>query len=167
MKNRRLSAILPFILMFASACLTLTATAANPNLKIPAIKESGQISPEEAKTLLIGEWIIAPIQGFKPGSLTVQDKSHYSMTRWHDATVGATLKGEYKFDTSQEPFAIDFCLEECGRPGSEWTTQVGILRFISRDEMEIQFDPSGKRPSEFTPKEDDPYFTKLMRKKTE
>lgn len=150
MKKHGSSAIILFILLFSLFGLLDTA--------------SGQISSEDAKTLLLGEWIIAPIKGFRPGSLTVNDESHYTMTRYHDAAVGATLKGEYSFDTTREPYAIDFCLGDCDNPGAEWTTQVGILRFVSRDEIEIQFDPAGKRPQEFTPKDDDPYFARLTRK---
>ena len=89
------------------------------------------------------------------------------MTRWDDQSTGSTLTGEYKFNVSGEIYAIDFCVGECGRPGSEWTTQVGILRFISEDEMEIQFSPEGKRLTQFTPKENDFYFLRLTRKKTE
>ena len=80
------------------------------------------------------------------------------MTRWDDQSTGSTLTGEYKFDVSGEIYAIDLCVGECGRPGSEWTTQVGILRFISEDEMEIQFSPEGKQLTQFTPKENDFYF---------
>lgn len=52
-------------------------------------------------------------------------------------------------DASQEPYAIDLCVGECGAPGSEWTTTFGILRFISDNEAEIYFDPSGQRPVSF------------------
>lgn len=126
-----------------------------------------EISPEEAQTLLIGEWTIAPINDLKPGELIVKDEKQYSMTRWDEETIGSTLTGEYKFDTSPEIYTIDFCVGECGRPGSEWTTQIGILRFITEDEIEIQFSPDGVRPVEFTPKENDFYFLKLTRKTKE
>jgi hypothetical protein len=52
-------------------------------------------------------------------------------------------------DASQEPYAIDLCVGECSAPGSEWTTTFGILRFISNNEAEIHFDPSGQRPASF------------------
>jgi hypothetical protein len=134
---------------------------------LPSIQSSEEISPEEALTLLIGEWTIAPINDLKPGELIVKDEKQYSLTRWDSDNIGSTITGEYKFDTSQEIYTIDFCLEKCGQPGSEWTTQVGILRFITKDEIEIQFSPDGVRPLEFTPKENDFYFLKLTRKKIE
>ena len=131
------------------------------------IKSYEEINAEEAASLLIGEWTIAPVNDLKPGELIVKDEKQYSMTRWDSEDIGSTLTGEYKFDTSQKIYTIDFCVGECGRPGSEWTTQIGILRFITEDEIEIQFSADGIRPIEFTPQENDFYFLKLTRKKIE
>jgi hypothetical protein len=141
------------------------AQAATLSTNPPPVQPSEKIGPDEAPSLLIGEWIIAPVNDFKPGELIVKDEKYYTMTRWDNETSGATLTGEYKFDVSEEIYAIDFCLGECGQPGSEWTTQVGILRFISKDAMEIQFSSDGKRLTQFSPKDNDFYFLRLTRKK--
>ena len=131
------------------------------------LQNSEKISPEEAPYLLIGEWIIAARGDLKPGLLSVKDERYYIMTRNDEGSIGVTFKGEYTFNVSKEPFAIDFCIGECGKPGSEWTTQVGILRFISKDEMEIQFGPDGKRLTQFEPKDNDYYFLRLSRKEAD
>jgi len=147
------------VFLFASSVFFPSPAQGTP------LQSSERIGPEEALSLLIGEWIIAPMDDLKPGELIVKDGKNYSMTRWDDQGVGATITGEYQFDVSGEIFAIDFCLGECSQPGSEWTTQVGILRFISEDEMEIQFSPDGTRLTQFTPKDNDLYFLRLTRKK--
>lgn len=153
-----------FILVFISFVFFKATYCFNfiPNSSSLSVFE--EINPEEAPSLLIGEWIIAPINNLKPGSLIIKDEKNYSMTRWDEADQGSTITGEYKFDVSNEIYAIDFCLGACDQPGSEWTTQVGILRFLSENEMEIQFSPDGKRLSEFSPKDNDPYFLHLTRK---
>ena len=143
------------------------AQGATLSATLPLGQSSEKISPEEAPSQLIGKWVIAPVNDLKPGELIIKEGKYYSMTRWDDQGTGSTLTGEYKFDVSGEIYAIDFCLGECGQPGSEWTTQVGILRFVSEDEMEIQLFPDGKRLNQFTPKDNDHYFLRLTRKKTE
>jgi hypothetical protein len=154
-----------FIFVFIYFVFSNASYSFNYILNSSSLHVLEEINPEDAPSLLIGEWIIAPINDLKPGSLIIKDENNYSMTRWDEADQGSTITGEYKFDVSNEIYAVDFCLGGCDQPGSEWTTQVGILRFLSENEMEIQFSPDGKRLSEFTPKDNDPYFLYLTRKK--
>lgn len=98
---------------------------------------------------LIGKWSVADKFGKGDGEAEFKADNTYILTEIHPDGTGVTHKGQYKLDNSQEPFAIDLCVGECGVPGSEWTTTFGILRFISENEAEIHFDPSGQRPASF------------------
>lgn len=73
----------------------------------------------------------------------------YMLKEIHPDGIAVTHKGQYKIDASQEPVAIDLCVGKFSNPGSEWVTTFGILRFISENEAEIHFDPSGNRPLSF------------------
>lgn len=112
---------------------------------------SGQDDPAEK---LIGKWTVADKFGKGNGEAEFKADNTYILTEIHPDGTGVTHKGQYKLDTSQEPYAIDLCVGECGVPGSEWTTTFGILRFTSDNEAEIHFDPSGQRPTSFDNAED-------------
>jgi len=46
------------------------------------------------------------------------------------------------------------------------STLTGEYKFdVSKDAMEIQFSPDGKRPTQFSPKDNDFYFLRLTIKK--
>ncbi len=122
------------------------------------------ISQENPAGKLLGEWIVADKYGTRDGEAVFKADMTYILTEIHPDGMAVTHKGEYRLDLSTEPWAIDMCLDKFSNPGSEWVTTFGILRFLSDDEAEIHFDPSGKRPSSFDEAEDK-NIHRLTRKK--
>jgi hypothetical protein len=118
-------------------------------------------NPED---LLLGEWTIPGKDGLPDGEAVFRSDGTYDLKEHRDANLAVTLSGRYKLDAAQEPFAVDLCVGECGVPGSEWTTTFGLLRFLSDDEVEILYDPNGKRPAAF-PESDEGNVLHLIRQK--
>lgn len=112
---------------------------------IPKI-ECGQ---EDPASKILGEWIVDGKYGTGDGEAVFKDDMTYTLIEIHPDGTAVTHKGQYRIDTSTEPWAIDLCVGKFSNPGSEWVTTFGILRFISDHEAEVHFDPSGKRPSSF------------------
>ena len=98
---------------------------------------------------LVGEWVVAGKHGTGDGEAVFKADMTYTLTETHPDGTGVTHKGEYRIDASGKPCAIDLCVGKFSNAGSEWVTTFGILRFLSDDEAEIHFDPSGKRPNSF------------------
>jgi len=105
-------------------------------------RECGQESPAEK---LLGEWIVAGKYGTGDGEAVFKADMTYILMEIHPDSTAVTHKGQYRLDPSTEICAIDLCMGKFNNAGSEWVTTFGILRFISDDEAEIHFDPSGKR----------------------
>ena len=97
-----------------------------------------------------GTWNMAPNARAKSGVITFKPNGLYEKTEKlvDGDKVGA--KGEFKVDLSARPFRIDLCLDQCGKPGSEWTTLFGIFRFLSDTKLEIKTSPDGKYPTGFS-----------------
>jgi len=112
-------------------------------------KNLEEVSSDEIPSLIIGEWSMYDENGNLKASLIFKDPNNYEMTEVHDDGMKVGRKGEYKLNVTSEPYAIDLCLEKCDSPGSEWTTYFGIIRFLSKDEIEIRTSPSSTRPGEF------------------
>jgi len=108
--------------------------------------ECGQEDP--AKKLL-GQWTVADKYGKGDGEAEFKADMTYILKEIHPDGTAVTHNGEYRLDSSAEPFAIDLCVGKFSSAGSEWVTTFGILRFISNDEAEIHFDPSGNRAASF------------------
>lgn len=108
--------------------------------------ECGQ---EDPAAKLLGEWIVAGKYGTGDGEAVFKADKTYTLKEIHPDGTAVTHKGEYRLDPSVEPCAIELCVGKFSNDGSEWGTTFGILRFISDDEAEIHFDPSGKRPGSF------------------
>ena len=108
--------------------------------------ECGQ---EDPAAKLLGEWIVAGKYGTGDGEALFKADKTYTLKQIHPDGTAVTHKGEYRLDPSVEPRAIDLCVGKFSNAGSEWVTTFGILRYISDDEAEIHFDPSGKRPVSF------------------
>jgi hypothetical protein len=108
--------------------------------------ECGQEGPAEK---LLGEWIVAGKYGTGDGEAVFKADMTYTLKEIHPDGLAVTHKGQYRLDPSTETCAIDLCVGKFSNAGSEWVTTFGILRFISDDEAEIHFDPSGKRPGSF------------------
>jgi hypothetical protein len=98
---------------------------------------------------LQGEWIVAGKYGQGDGEAVFRADRAYTLKEIHPDGTAVTHKGEYRLDPSAEPCAIDLCVGKFSNAGSEWVTTFGILRFVSDDEAEIHFDPSGTRPASF------------------
>jgi len=98
---------------------------------------------------LLGKWIVAGKYGKGDGEAEFKADMTYTLKEIHTDGTAVTHKGEYRLDASSEPYAIDLCVGKFSNAGSEWGTTFGILRFLSDDEIEIHFDPSGKRPVSF------------------
>lgn len=127
-------------------------------------KKLEEVPSDEIPSLIIGEWTMHDENGNLKVSLIFKDPHNYEMTEARDGEMKVGRKGEYKLNVTEEPYAIDLCLEKCGVPGSEWTTYFGIIRFLSKDEIEIRTSPSGTRPGEFDAA-DKEYTMILSRKK--
>lgn len=127
-------------------------------------KQLEEVPPDEIPSLIIGEWTMLDENGNLKVSLIFKDPHTYEMTEDHDGEMKVGRKGEYKLNVTSEPYAIDLCLEKCDSPGSEWTTYFGIIRFLSKDEIEIRTSPSSTRPGEFD-SADKEYTMILSRKK--
>jgi len=108
-----------------------------------------QTVQEDPTALLLGEWIVAGKYGTGDGEAIFYADMTYSLKEIHPDGTAVTHTGEYRLDVSKEPITIDLCVGKFSNPGSEWVTTFGILRFISDDEFEIHFDPSGNRPISF------------------
>jgi len=98
---------------------------------------------------LVGEWVVAAKYGNGDGEAVFRSDMTYTLKEIHPDGTGVTHEGEYKLDASSDPCKIDLCVGKLSNAGSEWVTTFGILRFLSDDEAEIHFDPSGKRPNSF------------------
>jgi hypothetical protein len=98
---------------------------------------------------LLGDWIVSGKYGTGDGEAVFRSDMTYTLKEIHPDGIAVIHKGEYRLDTSQEPYAIDLCVGKFSNAGSEWVTTYGILKFLSDDEAEIHFDPSGKRPVSF------------------
>jgi hypothetical protein len=127
-------------------------------------KQLEEMPSDEIPSLIIGEWTMLDENGNLKVSLVFKDSHNYEMTEVRDEGMKVGRKGEYKLAVSSEPYAIDLCLEKCDSPGSEWTTYFGIIRFLSKDEIEIRTSPSSTRPAEFDAA-DKEYTMILSRKK--
>ena len=123
--------------------------------------ECGQNDPAEK---LLGEWVVADKYGKGEGEAEFRADMTYTLKETHSDGLTVIHDGEYRLDPSKEPCSVDLCVGKFNNAGSEWVTTFGILRFISDDEAEIHFDPSGKRPDSFENSPPD-YIHKLMRKK--
>lgn len=104
---------------------------------------------EDPAVLLLGEWTVAGKYGTGDGEAIFNADRTYVLKEIHPDGTTVTHIGEYRLDISQDPITIDLCVGKFSNPGSEWVTTFGILRFISEDEVEIHFDPTGKRPGSF------------------
>jgi len=123
--------------------------------------EGGQDDPAEK---LLGEWIVADKYGKGDGKAEFRADMTCTLEETHPDGLTVIHNGEYRLDPSKDPCAIDLCVGKFSNAGSEWVTTFGILRFISDNEAEIHFDPSGKRPGSFDSAAPD-YIHKLTRKK--
>jgi len=123
--------------------------------------ECGQDDPAEK---LLGEWVVADKYGKGEGEAEFRADMTYTLKETHPDGLTVIHNGEYRLDPSKEPCVVDLCVGKFSNAGSEWVTTIGILRFISDDEAEIHFDPSGKRPNSFDISPPD-YIHKLTRKK--
>ena len=112
-------------------------------------KQLEVVPSDEIPSLIIGEWTMLDENGNLKVSLIFKDQHNYEMTEARDGEMKVGRKGEYKLDVTSEPYAIDLCLEKCGAPGFEWVTYFGIIRFLSKDEIEIRTSPTGTRPDDF------------------
>lgn len=119
---------------------------------------------DDPTSRLVGEWIVAGKYGKGDGEATFKADKTYTLKEIHPDGIAVTHKGEYRMDASAQPCAIDLCVGKFSNAGSEWVTTFGILRFVSDDQAEIHFDPSGQRPGSFegTPTEN---IHKMTRKK--
>ena len=113
---------------------------------------------------LVGEWIVAGKHGTGDGEAVFRADKTYTLKEIHPDGTAVTHKGEYRVDGSAQPCAIDLCVGKFSNAGSEWVTTFGILKFVSDDQAEIHFDPSGRRPASFegTPTEN---IHRMTRKK--
>jgi hypothetical protein len=127
-------------------------------------KQLEAVPSDEIPSLIIGQWTMLDENGNLKVSLIFKDLHTYEMTEYQDGKMRVGRKGEYKLDVTSEPYAIDLCLEKCGAPGSEWVTYFGIMRFLSKDEIEIRTSPTGTRPDDFDAA-DKEYTMVLARKK--
>lgn len=106
-------------------------------------------SRDDPATRLVGEWIVAGKYGMGDGEAVFKADMTYTLKEIHPDGTAVTHKGEYRLDSSTQPCSIDLCVGKFSNAGSEWMTTFGILRFISDEEAEIHFDPSGQRPGSF------------------
>jgi len=112
-------------------------------------KAGSQTVQEDPTALLLGEWTVAGKYGTGDGEAIYNADMTYVLKEIHHDGTAVTHTGEYRLDVSKEPMTIDLCVGKFSNPGSEWVTTFGILRFISDDEFEIHFDPTGNRPASF------------------
>jgi hypothetical protein len=108
-----------------------------------------ECSQEDPAEKLLGKWIIAGKYGKGDGQAEFKADMTYTLKEVHPDGTAVTHEGEYRLESSADPWAIDLCVGKFSNAGSEWVTTFGILRFISENEAEIHFDPSGKRPESF------------------
>jgi len=118
-----------------------------PKLPTPPAEEP---APEKTiAQLIVGKWEMAPNGRASSGDITFNSNSHYEMNERLQDGTGVGTKGEYKLNSNADPVRIDLCLDQCGQPGSEWTTRFGIMRFLSDGKLEIYTSPDGQYPSVF------------------
>jgi len=150
-----------YLILFSIALIIITSSLTKGEILTEELEE---IPSDEIPSLIIGEWTMLDENGNLKVSLIFKDNHNYEMTEARDAGMKVGRKGEYKLNVTSEPYAIDLCLEKCDSPGSEWTTYFGIIRFLSKDEIEIRTSPSGTRPDDFDAA-DKEYTMILSRKK--
>jgi hypothetical protein len=100
--------------------------------------------------VIVGKWEMAPNKRASKGSITFEKNGNYEMHEQLQDGVGVGTKGQFILNSNVTPATLDLCLEECGRPGSEWTTRFGIIRFLSDGKLEIYTSPDDKHPSDFS-----------------
>ncbi|MFH2056737.1 MAG: hypothetical protein ABIJ61_12325, partial [bacterium] len=126
------------------------------------VTDSGRVAIAEPPSI-VGVWTVVKSENVLEGELTLNEDGSFSKMEMHKDSVRAGMEGKYLFDNTQQPFAIDICLGECGAPGSEWTTTHGILRFLNADRIEIRWSDTDKRPTEFAAEPD--YNTVILVRK--
>ena len=135
-----------FLIFFSMALIIITSSLTTGEILTKQLEE---VPSDKIPSLIIGEWTMHDENGNLKVSLIFKDQHNYEMTEARDGEMKVGRKGEYKLDVTSEPYAIDLCLEKCGAPGSEWVTYFGIIRFLSKDEIEIRTSPTGTRPDDF------------------
>jgi len=135
-----------FLIFFSMALIIITSSLTTGEILTKQLEE---VPSDQIPSLIIGEWTMHDENGNLKVSLIFKDQHNYEMTEARDGEMKVGRKGEYKLDVTSEPYAIDLCLEKCGAPGSEWVTYFGIIRFLSKDEIEIRTSPTGTRPDDF------------------
>jgi hypothetical protein len=150
-----------YLIFFSMALIIITSSLTKGEILTKQLEE---VNSDEIPSLIIGEWTTLDENGNLKVSLIFKDPHNYEMIEARDDEMKVGRKGEYKLNVNSEPYAIDLCLEKCDSPGSEWTTYFGIIRFLSKDEIEIRTSPSSTRPAEFDAA-DKEYTMILSRKK--
>ena len=135
-----------FLIFFSMALIIITSSLTTGEILTKQLEE---VPSDQIPSLIIGEWTMHDENGNLKVSLIFKDQHNYEMTEARDGEMKVGRKGEYKLDVTSEPYAIDLCLEKCGAPGFEWVTYFGIIRFLSKDEIEIRTSPTGTRPDDF------------------
>jgi hypothetical protein len=129
-------------------------------LVFPALSTADESTAQK----ILGEWVIVPSNWVASGTIVFYDNGRYKSNEKRTDGIGVGREGEYILDLSADPVRIDLCLGECGKPGSEWTTLFGILRFHDDGTLEIRTSPDSNYPKKFSKKQDD-YTMMLTRGK--
>lgn len=124
------------------------------NVCLMIFGNTGQAADERVEQSIIGHWSVTPNEVLIKGTLIFNDNGTYERIETDNRNTGSSVKGQYKINEKQTPWAIDLCMNQCGGTGSEWTTMFGILRFLDNGQVEIQFSSSSERPNAFPQKQD-------------
>jgi hypothetical protein len=134
-------------------------------IDITRLMPKGFGESKDVTQLIVGKWEIAPNKRVSKGSITFDKNGSYAMHEQLQDGSGVGTKGEYRLNSNVTPVKIDLCLDECGKPGSEWTTRFGIIRILSNEKLEIHTSPDGKYPSDFSDDTSSEYTMILTRAK--
>jgi len=153
-------------IIFSFVCLSVFISGSI--LQFPfaeSVCEAGQKGKTKAiENRLLGEWEMASNECTKDGKLTFYKNNKYKIFQTDNKGTGSGYTGKYILNATTGPVTIDLCLGECGRPGSEWTTRFGILRFVSDNKMEIRTSPNSNYPKSFS-KDKNECHTLMLTKK--
>lgn len=128
----------------------LVKTKAGQNRANQGSQPRSAPGPAAQAANLEGKWTMAPNKRVQKGTITFYANNTYLMEERLNDGSGVSHKGEFKINSQASPPRLDLCLQQCGAPGSEYTTSFSIFRFLPDGKLEIRSSPNRKYPVAFS-----------------